>query len=264
MSRLNPSPLLRPVVNRPDLPSSNNGVNEEYLFISDCHLDSGRPEIARALIEFLQTRAAEARRLYILGDLFEVWLGDDDPAEGQTQVIDSLHRLAASCDVYFMAGNRDFLIGEVFASRVGMTLLEEPLLLQLGHKRVALLHGDSLCTADHDYQAFRNMVRDQHWIANFLAKPLLERQQIAVQMRNNSVAAMSKKPSEIMDVNATAVEECFHENRADVIIHGHTHRPATHYYESNLTRIVLGDWIREPSFLSWKPESGFNLTDPRI
>ncbi len=238
-------------------------MSEEYLFISDCHLDPGRPEIARALIEFLQTRAARARRLYILGDLFEVWLGDDDPAEEQTQVIDSLRRLASSCDVYFMAGNRDFLIGEVFASHVGMTLLEEPLLLQLGQLRVALLHGDSLCTDDHDYQAFRSMVRDRHWIADFLAKPLLERQQIAAQMRRISVAAMSKKSSGIMDVNAIAVEECFHENRADVIIHGHTHRPATHCYESNLRRIVLGDWDPDPSFLSWNPESGFKLTDSR-
>jgi UDP-2,3-diacylglucosamine hydrolase len=239
-------------------------VSEEYLFISDCHLDSGRPEIARALLEFLQTRAAEAHRLYILGDLFEVWLGDDDPAEGQTQVIDSLRQLSSSCDLYFMAGNRDFLLGEAFASRVGMTLLDEPLLLQLGQLRVALLHGDSLCTDDHNYQAFRSMVRERRWKDDFLAKPLLERQQIALQLRNDSIAAKSKKSNEIMDVNADAVAKCFHENRADVIIHGHTHRPATHYYESNLRRIVLGDWVREPSFLSWKPESGFNLTDPRV
>jgi UDP-2,3-diacylglucosamine hydrolase len=239
-------------------------VGEEYLFISDCHLDSGRPEIAQALIEFLQTRASGASRLYILGDLFEVWLGDDDPAQEQSQVIDSLRQLTSSCDVYFMAGNRDFLLGEAFANRVGMTLLDEPLLLQLGQLRVALLHGDSLCTDDYSYQAFRSMVRERRWIDDFLAKPLLERQQIAMQLRSDSIAAMSEKSSEIMDVNADAVAQCFRENRADVIIHGHTHRPATHYYESDLTRIVLGDWVDEPSFLSWKPESGFNLTDPRI
>jgi len=237
---------------------------EEYLFISDCHLDSGRPQIAQALTDFLQTRAAGARRLYILGDLFEVWLGDDDPTHSQTEVIDALRQLASSCDVYFMAGNRDFLLGEAFASHVGMTLLEEPLLLQLGQSRVALLHGDSLCTDDHDYQAFRSMVRDPNWIAVFLAKPLAQRQRIATQLRSDSVAAMSKKSSEIMDVNARAVEECFNENRVDVIIHGHTHRPATHHYEANLTRIVLGDWVREPSYLSWKPESGFLLSDPRL
>jgi len=239
-------------------------VDDEYLFISDCHLDVRRPQIAQALTSFLQTRAAEARRLYILGDLFEVWLGDDDPTQRQTPVIDSLRQLASSCDVYFMAGNRDFLLGEAFASHVGMTLLEEPLLLQLGQSQVALLHGDSLCTDDHDYQAFRSMVRDHHWITDFLAKPLLERQQIAAKLRSDSVAAMSDKSSEIMDVNARAVEDCFHQNHADVIIHGHTHRPATHHYESNLTRIVLGDWVDEPSFLSWKPESGFALSDPRL
>jgi len=239
-------------------------MSDEYLFISDCHLDSRRPQITQALTEFIQTRARKARRLYILGDLFEVWLGDDDSAQGQDQVIDSLHRLASCCEVYFMAGNRDFLLGEAFADRVGLTLLQEPLVLQLGQSRVALLHGDSLCTDDHDYQAFRNMVRNRRWIADFLAKPLLERQQIAAQLRSDSVAAMSKKSSEIMDVNATAVEECFHDNRADVIIHGHTHRPGTHHYASNLTRIVLGDWVREPSFLSWQANSGFKLTDPRV
>jgi UDP-2,3-diacylglucosamine hydrolase len=239
-------------------------MGEEYLFISDCHLDAGRPQIAQALIEFIHTRACKARRLYILGDLFEVWLGDDDAAQGQSQIIDSLHQLAASCEVFFMAGNRDFLLGEAFAERVGMTLLQEPLVLQLEQTRVALLHGDSLCTDDHDYQAFRNMVRDPRWIADFLAKPLAERQQIAAQLRSDSVAAMSKKSSEIMDVNATAVAECFRANHADVIIHGHTHRPATHRYASNLTRIVLGDWVPEPSFLSWQADCGFTLTDPRV
>ena len=264
MSRLNPSRLLRSVVNRPELPYKDKNVNEEYLFISDCHLDPGRPEIERALVEFLETRATWARRLYILGDLFEVWLGDDDPAGEESGVIESLRRLASSCDIYFMAGNRDFLIGEAFASRVGMTLLEEPSLLQLGQQRVALLHGDILCTDDHDYQAFRSMVRDNVWIADFLARPLLERQQIAAQLRSKSAAAMSTKTSEIMDVNAQAVAQCFDDNNADVIIHGHTHRPATHDYESNLKRIVLGDWVEEPSFLSWKPESGFKLTDSRV
>ena len=264
MSRSNPSPLLLPVANRPGNQNNHKNMDDEYLFISDCHLDSGRPNIARALTEFLQTRAARARRLYILGDLFEVWLGDDDPTHRETRVIDSLRHLVSSCDVYFMAGNRDFLLGEAFASYVGMTLLNEPLLLQLGQSRVALLHGDSLCTDDHDYQAFRSMVRDPDWTAEFLARPLVERQQIAAQLRSDSVAAMSAKASEIMDVNARAVEECFDENRVDVIIHGHTHRPAMHHYESNLTRIVLGDWVDEPSFLSWKPESGFVLSDPRL
>jgi UDP-2,3-diacylglucosamine hydrolase len=239
-------------------------MTDEYLFISDCHLDPGRPQTSQVFINFLQTRAAAARRLYILGDLFEVWLGDDDPAEGLLEVITALQQLSKSCDVFFMAGNRDFLLGEAFADRIGMTLLEEPLLLRLGQHQVALMHGDILCTNDHDYQAFRATVRDHRWKADFLAKPLVERQQIAAQMRTDSSAAMRNKASEIMDVNATAVMQAFREQQADVIIHGHTHRPATHDYESDLTRIVLGDWVREPSFLSWTADSGFLLSDPRI
>ena len=121
-------------------------MTDEYLFISDCHLDPGRPQTIQVLVDFLQTRAATARRLYILGDLFEVWLGDDDPAQGLLEVITALQQLSKSCDVFFMAGNRDFLLGEAFADRVGMTLLEEPLLLRLGQQQVALMHGDTLCT----------------------------------------------------------------------------------------------------------------------
>jgi UDP-2,3-diacylglucosamine hydrolase len=239
-------------------------MTDEYLFISDCHLDPGRPQTIQVFIDFLQIRATAARRLYILGDLFEVWLGDDDPAEGLLEVITALQQLSKSCDVFFMAGNRDFLLGEAFADRIGMTLLEEPLLLRLGQHQVALMHGDILCTDDHDYQAFRATVRDHRWKAHFLAKPLVERQQIAAQMRSDSSAAMPNKAGEIMDANATAVMQAFREQQADVIIHGHTHRPATHDYESDLTRIVLGDWVREPSFLSWKTDSGFLLSDPRI
>jgi UDP-2,3-diacylglucosamine hydrolase len=239
-------------------------MTDEYLFISDCHLDPGRPQTIQVFIDFLQTRAAAARRLYILGDLFEVWLGDDDPAKGLLEVITALQQLSKSCDVFFMAGNRDFLLGEAFADRIGMTLLEEPLLLRLGQHQVALMHGDSLCTDDHDYQAFRTMVRGHRWQADFLAKPLIERQQIATQLRSDSSAATRNKVSEIMDVNTTAVMQAFREQQADVIIHGHTHRPATHDYESDLTRIVLGDWVREPSFLSWTADFGFLLSDPRI
>ena len=239
-------------------------MSDEYLFISDCHLDAGRPEITQALVKFLQTRAREARYLYVLGDLFEVWLGDDDPADDHQVVIDSLHRLADSCEVYFMAGNRDFLLGEKFASKVGMALLEEPCILQLGRSRVVLIHGDSLCIDDQDYQAFRAMVRNPKWISGFLARSLQERRQIAAQLREDSVRAMHQKSFEIMDVNATAVADCFDENNADVIVHGHTHRPAVHRHDAGLQRIVLGDWNPGPSYLSWSQASGFRLTDPRV
>jgi UDP-2,3-diacylglucosamine hydrolase len=239
-------------------------MSDEYLFISDCHLDAGRPEITRALVEFLQTRAREARYLYILGDLFEVWLGDDDPADDHHGVIDSLRRLTDSCSIFFIAGNRDFLLGERFADKVGMVLLEEPCILQLDQARVVLIHGDSLCIDDHDYQAFRAMVRNPEWKTGFLARPLQERRQIAAQLRDDSVKAMHRKSLEIMDVNATAVTACFDENNADVIIHGHTHRPALHRYDAGLQRIVLGDWNPTPSYLSWSQADGFRLNDARV
>jgi UDP-2,3-diacylglucosamine hydrolase len=239
-------------------------VPGEILFISDSHLQAGRPETMQAFADFVQSRAAQAARLYILGDLFEVWLGDDDDSEAYRPVIEPLTRLAETCEVFFMAGNRDFLVGENFADRVGLTLLNEPCPLELGQSRVVLLHGDVLCTDDHDYQAFRALVRDPLWQADFLARPLAERRRIAAQLRRDSAAAMSQKSSEIMDVNAAAVRECFRRNDADVIIHGHTHRPALHRYEPGLLRIVLGDWLDRPSYLSWTEKQGFQLTDPRV
>ena len=239
-------------------------MRDEYLFISDCHLDGRRPETSAALERFLHDETADASRLYILGDLFEVWLGDDDPAEEHRSIIDALHRLKADCDIYFVAGNRDFLLGETFAGRAGMRILDEPVKLQLGQHRVLLMHGDTLCTDDHDYQQFRAMVRQPQWIEAMLARPLAERRQLADKLREDSAVAMQGKSSEIMDVNAGAVEDCFRDNDVDVIIHGHTHRPATHHYDGGRQRIVLGDWHREPSFLCWKPERGFRLNDPRV
>lgn len=239
-------------------------MSEEYLFISDCHLDPGRPEVTATLIDFLGKRANTARYLFILGDLFEVWLGDDDPAPEHQQVIALLQQLGRNTEIFFMAGNRDFLLGKTFADETNITLLDEPHLLQLDNTRVALVHGDTLCTDDHDYQAFRSMVRVPEWQAAFLAKPLLERQQLAAQMRSYSIEAMAQKSMEIMDVNPLAVQDCFRDNGVSVIIHGHTHRPAVHDYASGLCRIVLGDWGRGASYLSWKQEQGFKLHDPRI
>lgn len=239
-------------------------MSHEYLFISDCHLDASRPEISAALTGFLDNRAASARCLYILGDLFEVWLGDDDPAPEYRDVIESLRRLASGVEVFFMAGNRDFLLGSAFASKINLSLLDEPHILQLGQDRAVLIHGDSLCTDDRDYQEFRSMVRTEKWQADFLGKPLEERQHIAARLRADSVDAMAQKSYEIMDVNQAAVQDCFTRNQVSTIIHGHTHRPAIHRYNSDLSRIVLGDWGQEPSYLSWTSEQGFNLHDPRL
>ena len=237
---------------------------DEYLFISDCHLDSGRPEVTDALANFLQKRATSARCLYILGDLFEVWLGDDDSALEQNPVLTSLKQLARNTDIFFMAGNRDFLLGQDFAARIGLSIVTEPLSIELGGQQALLIHGDSLCTDDHDYQAFRKMVREPRWQEEFLSKPLTERQQIAARLRQDSASAMAQKSMDIMDVNQQAVRKCFDDHEVNIIVHGHTHRPAVHHYPENHTRYVLGDWNPDPSYLRWRTDQGFKLVDSRV
>ena len=239
-------------------------MGDEYLFISDCHLDPARREVSDALIDFIKRRAQGARRLYILGDLFEVWIGDDDPATEHQAVLQALGQLVQHTEIFFIAGNRDFLLGQDFAARVGMTLLAEPEILRLGDLRVALMHGDSLCTDDHEYQAFRAMVRGAEWQAEFLAKSLPERQQIAAELRADSKQAMQQKSAAIMDVNRQAVVDCFSLHSVDVIVHGHTHRPGVHQYPEAGSRYVLGDWNPAPSYLSWRPQDGFKLVDTRV
>jgi len=239
-------------------------MTDEYLFISDCHLDLSRPEISANLLNFIKNRASTARFLYILGDLFEIWLGDDDLTPGFDEVISGLRQLSDATDIYFVAGNRDFLLGDRLASDAGFKILTEPVDLNLGGKRVVLVHGDVLCTDDHDYQAFRSQVRDADWQSIFLKKPLAERRQIAAGLRADSVAAMLKKTTQIMDVNAAAVESFFDLHNAEVLIHGHTHRPGVHRYNRSRTRYVLGDWNPQPSYLGWSSSNGFELHDPRL
>ena len=239
-------------------------MSDEILFVSDCHLHSAGGSVTTELLRFIEARADGAHRLYILGDLFEVWLGDDDPAIEHEAVIDALTQLAQSTQVFFIAGNRDFLLGQHFAERVGMTLLAEPEMLELGGSRVVLMHGDTLCTDDRAYQEFRRMVRDPSWQSDFLARPLAERRQIAAGLRNDSVDAMKQKTAEIMDVNPQAVIDCFDQSGADIVIHGHTHRPGVHQYADHRRRYVLGDWNPGPSFLSWSASAGFELVDSRV
>ena len=237
----------------------------EVLFFSDCHLDATKPEIQHNLNFFLTTRACQAQIIYILGDLFEVWLGDDDPSIEHTDTLQNLNKLSEKgIEIFFIAGNRDFLVGNQLAERTGFTILDEPILISLGNEKVLLMHGDTLCTDDIDYQKFRLMVREKQWQHWFTDKPLEERQQIAAQLRADSHKAMKTKSTSIMDVNASAVMECFETRHIDVLIHGHTHRPGIHQIESNRKRIVLGDWNPEASYLSWKPDAGFNLVDARI
>ena len=217
------------------------------LFISDLHLDASRPAATQAFHEFLERRAARADALYILGDLFEAWIGDDDDDPLAGEIMDALAKLTSGgVPAWFAHGNRDFLVGDGFSGRTGVTLLPETSVVSLGEENVLLMHGDSLCTDDHDYQEFRAMVRDPDWQAQFLALPLAARRALAAQARDASRISTGGKPMEIMDVNAAAVAEAMRASGVRRFIHGHTHRPHVHEFEldgGSATRIVLGDWF---------------------
>jgi UDP-2,3-diacylglucosamine hydrolase len=237
-------------------------AGSEILFISDLHLDQDHPGITEQFLNFLETRALQARVLYILGDLFEVWLGDDDPAPQYQSVFEALRHYSKSADVYFQHGNRDFLLGEQLANSLGMTIIDDPCVIELEQHRVALMHGDLLCTDDVDYQNFRRLVRNPDWQREFLAKPLSERQAIANGLREKSGAEMQQKQADIMDVNQTTVLQIVQQLDVDVLIHGHTHRPGIHELGNSKQRLVLGDWQPEPSYISWQQEE-FKLVDLR-
>ncbi len=238
-------------------------MTEEILFISDLHLDQNKPDISLSFLNFIKTRAASARILYILGDLFEVWAGDDSPIEHFTEIFAALNNLSQSTEIYFIHGNRDFLVGEQLASINGFKIIQPPCIIQLGSRQVALLHGDELCTDDDAYQAFRKKVRATTWQDEFLARPLDERLAITSQLRAESNQEMTAKSDAIMDVNKQAVINIFDKYQVDTIIHGHTHRPAIHSYKHNLKRYVLGDWNPEPSYISWS-EGSLKLFDSRV
>jgi UDP-2,3-diacylglucosamine hydrolase len=230
------------------------------LFISDLHLDASRPQIVGLFEQFLRTDARSAQALYILGDLFESWIGDDDDSALATSVAEALHETARrGVAVYFMHGNRDFLLGADYARRARMTLLADPQIIELEGERTLIMHGDTLCTDDVEYQKFRALVRDPRWQAQFLAKPLAERRAFAAQARGESRKHTAMTQAEIMDVNADAVASAMRTHRVRRLIHGHTHRPATHRFEldgQTAERIVLGDWYEQSSVLTWPRPSG--------
>jgi UDP-2,3-diacylglucosamine hydrolase len=223
------------------------------LFISDLHLDASRPHIVELFTRLLANEARDAAALYILGDLFESWIGDDDDAALPAVVALSLRALRDSgVPIYFMHGNRDFLLGPDYAARAGLTLLTDPTVIELAGERTLLMHGDTLCTDDIDYQKFRALVRDSVWQKLFLAKPLAERRAFAAQARGESRKQTALKQAEIMDVNQTAVESALRAHGVHRMIHGHTHRPATHRFDLDgqvAERIVLGDWYEQSSVL---------------
>jgi UDP-2,3-diacylglucosamine hydrolase len=223
------------------------------LFISDLHLDDRRPATTALLQKFLQDEAVNADALYILGDLFEFWLGDDVPSKCSVEVADALSRIAdKGVPCYFMHGNRDFLLQDGYAKLAGLELLPEEHVADIYGERVLLMHGDSLCTDDAAYQQFRTLVRNPAWQKEFLAKNPQERLQIALQARDASAEHKGNVGMEIMDVNPAEVSRAFERNDVLRMIHGHTHRPATHDLEVNgrsAQRIVLGDWYTQGSVL---------------
>ena len=238
----------------------------ETLFISDLHLDPQRPEVIDLLVRFLDGRAAAADALYILGDLFEYWIGDDDVRADLLPAVEALRRLSdAGVPVWFMAGNRDFLVGEGFAARTGCRLLEDPTRTELYGVPTLLMHGDSLCIDDIEYQALRKQLRDPAWQTGFLSLPVEQRRAQAEALRRQSREATRDKAAEIMDVNAAEVDAVFREYGVRRIIHGHTHRPAVHSLSVDgepAERIVLGDWYNQGSVLSVTP-AGYGLEELR-
>lgn len=216
------------------------------LFISDLHLSEERPAITRAFFNFLDNQARDADALYILGDFFEVWVGDDDDAPFARTIVERLREYRdTGTPLYFMHGNRDFLVGQQFAQATGAVLLTDPTVIELHGTPILLMHGDSLCTKDTEYMAFRQQARSSQWQQGLLSQPLEARRALAMQLRQQSKSMNSLKAEDIMDVTAEEVLKEMEAHKVRTLIHGHTHRPARHAIEVNgqaAERIVLGDW----------------------
>lgn len=219
------------------------------LFISDLHLEAERPDITRAFLHFLSTRARAAEALYILGDFFEAWIGDDGMDEFQHAIARALRELSDSgTRIYLMHGNRDFLIGKTFCREAGCTLLRDPSLIDLGGEKILLMHGDSLCTLDVAYMKLRRWLRNPLTLFILRNLPLTTRHKLARKLRKESRAQTRMKASEIVDVTPAEVEKIMRDKGVRILIHGHTHRPAVHELEIDgrpARRIVLGDWDRQ-------------------
>lgn len=223
------------------------------LFISDLHLHESRPRITELFLEFLAGEARQARALYILGDLFEAWIGDDAVGEHDRRVIEGMKALTESgVPGYFMRGNRDFLTGERFARETGFEILADPTVVRLDGERVLLMHGDSLCIDDAEYMKFQQLVRSEEWQRDFLSKSIAERIEFAKRARAESTSHNRQTAMDIMDVNKDEVVRAMREAGVRRFIHGHTHRPAIHEFELDgepAQRIVLGDWYEQGSVL---------------
>src|SRR5579885_688681 len=229
------------------------------LFISDLHLDDSRPRIVELFESFLAGEARNADALYILGDLFEAYIGDDDDAPLPERVASALKALSDSgVPVFFIAGNRDFLLGESYARRAGMQLLDDGAVVDLYGTPTLQMHGDTLCTDDAAYLAFRTQVHNPAWQRMFLSQPLPARRAFAAKARDASRVHVSQTDMAIMDVNQRAVEDALRRAQTTRMIHGHTHRPAIHDFQldgADAQRIVLGDWYEQGSVLRVTPNA---------
>lgn len=237
------------------------------LAVSDLHIDAAYPAIGRQFVAFLDGEARAAVALYVLGDLFETWIGDDDTDPHRGEVVDALGRLtAAGTELYVMAGNRDFLYGDGFTARTGAALLTDPTLVTRFGRTVLMTHGDALCVDDVPYQRLRATVRDARWQRAFLALPRRARVDLAAAARRGSREHTAQQMNELMDVNADAVTAVFRAAGVDTILHGHTHRPRVHDLVvdgQRRSRIVTGDWSRHGSVLRWDADGLHLSTRPR-
>ncbi len=230
----------------------------ETLFIADLHLTDEQPDIYQRFSDFLSQYAQDAEALYILGDLFEYYLGDDALSTVAQQVAKDLFELQQhhQTQCYFMAGNRDFLLGQTYADMAGLTLLPQNTLITLDNEQPLLLtHGDELCTDDVQYQTIRKQLRSPQWQQWFLNQSIDERIAFAQDARKKSQQHTQQATAEIMDVNAEAVIKAFTNHQCQLMLHGHTHRPAFHHYkEPDRQRMVLGDWHHQTSFMRYSQQ----------
>ena len=237
----------------------------DILFISDLHLAPERPDIIQLFLNFMDEQASSAKELYILGDLVEYWLGDDDKAEALEPVFNKMKQAADNgLKIYLMHGNRDFLMGQQLAERCGCILINDPYIADLNGTPAILMHGDTLCTDDIRYQELRNMLRNPAWQQDFLSRSLAERITMAKALREKSSEETKSKDENIMDVNINAVNDAYNKHNIPLIIHGHTHRPNIHLTKLNNkkhTRIVLGDWYKKGSVLEFNSPDDYQLKE---
>ena len=236
------------------------------LFFSDIHLSEDRPKLSTLLLNYLQQIGDEITDIYVIGDLFEVWLGDDLIHPSYMPVLNFFKKLSQQLNLYFIPGNRDFLVGAQFSNLTGFEILADPVIIELYGIPTLLLHGDLLCTDDHNYMAFRKQVRQPEWQQQFLALPSNQRIELAKKTRAESMQQTAQKTDIIMDANLATIKSYCEKHQVKQLIHGHTHRPEIGTISTNHTsiqRYVLGDWVDAISVLT-VTKNKYHLDDPRI